>query len=646
MKVVIIGGGIAGLTLGLFLKKQNIEVVINERAAGTPGGGHAFLMHTDGLAILKELMKGSDSALPGKLVGKFSLSRPWGEEVQCLQLDAWQCIKRVDLSHFLYGLFDGKIYDGREFSHFIKEGGRAIAAVFSNGDVEFGDVFVGADGGFSKVRESILGAVDFNSGKVKEIVGIAYNEGLAKAYAGTFSKFQENTRGLAFGMIPTSDIELVWFIQFDPAISDLVNPTPEELKDFCHNLLRDFPGVVKEVLNANDFSKSYLWNTRDFDLLPKFHEDNIVIIGDAAHLALPFTSAGTTNAMVDAKTLAECLVSSEDLETAFRKFYQLRAEEVLKHVHLGRALRNVFLNPMAHNDDEIPIPLMAGKTKLEPQVTDKPIELIYFTDPICSTCWIMQPLIRKLKLEYGIYLDIKYCMGGMLPSWELYTKGKIQNPGDAAEHWEMACACHDMPMDGDVWIEDPLQSSFPPSIAFKAAQIQDQDKALSFLRRIQEMVFLEKKNIIKWEHLENAAFESGLDSARLRRDYDGAGKIQFEKDLELAKEMGVTGFPTLFFSDRLGNQVTLKGLQNYEVLEEIIHQLMPLAEKQKFDADPQSLFCHFPTMTEKEFAVLSDLPKERAAVLLKELKDSGKVTQFTSKNGMIYISKFDCINCL
>ena len=30
-----------------------------------------------------------------------------------------------------------------------------------------------------------------------------------------------------------------------------------------------------------------------------------------------------------------------------------------------------------------------------------------------------------------------------------------------------------MPIDGDVWLEDPLNSSYPPSIAFKAAEMQD-----------------------------------------------------------------------------------------------------------------------------------------------------------------------------
>jgi len=39
MKVVIIGGGIAGLTLGILLRKKNIETVINERLENMPVRG-------------------------------------------------------------------------------------------------------------------------------------------------------------------------------------------------------------------------------------------------------------------------------------------------------------------------------------------------------------------------------------------------------------------------------------------------------------------------------------------------------------------------------------------------------------------------------------------------------------------------------
>jgi 2-polyprenyl-6-methoxyphenol hydroxylase-like FAD-dependent oxidoreductase/predicted DsbA family dithiol-disulfide isomerase len=640
MKAVIIGGGIAGLTLGIFLHKNNVKVVICERTVGRPVRGHAFLMHTNGLAILNELSAKHKIVLPGKKINTYSLRRPEGHEIKHVQLNSWQCIKRTELISFLYSLFPkDKIKEGRKFSHFVYENGKAVAAAFFNGDLEYGDIFVGADGGNSKVRESIFGEVDFTPVEVKEIVGICTNKQVAIDKAGAFTKFQHAAVGLAFGLIPTSGDEFVWFMQYDPSVWDVSDKTPEGLEDFCKKLSKSFPPIVSDILASNDFSTSYIWDTRDFDLLPTFHKENVVLIGDAAHLALPFTSAGTTNAIIDAETLAQTLGDSLSYEKAFELYYRIRSEEISNHIQLGRDLKNLFLNPQDQKDDDIPVPLIPLRIDYSIENKKKPIQIIYFTDPICSTCWIIQPSLRKLQLEYGDYINIEYRMGGLLPSWDDYNKGKIKQPLDAAKHWEEVCACHQMPLDGDIWIEDPLKSSFPPSIAFKAAQMQDSSRALLFLRRIKEMVFMEKKNIIKSEYLEEAAFEVGLDSARLLRDIEGKAQQNFINDLASAEKLGVASFPTLIFSDNKNNQITLKGFQPYENFEEIIYKFMPSANKKVINPDPVQLFTQFSTLTNKEFELLSNLKKADADRYLNKMFEDESIGKFESKNGIIWISR-------
>ena len=90
-------------------------------------------------------------------------------------------MKRRDLIKYLYTLLPyDTITEGRDFSHFIYEGDKVIAAAFANGKVEDGDIFIGADGGNSKVREAIFGKINFTPIEVKEVVGIAYNEKIAK----------------------------------------------------------------------------------------------------------------------------------------------------------------------------------------------------------------------------------------------------------------------------------------------------------------------------------------------------------------------------------------------------------------------------------------------------------------------------------
>ncbi|MPT36198.1 MAG: DsbA family protein, partial [Flavobacterium sp.] len=47
---------------------------------------------------------------------------------------------------------------------------------------------------------------------------------------------------------------------------------------------------------------------------------------------------------------------------------------------------------------EIPSTATQGQSEAIP-VGNKPIKIIYYTDPICSSCWGIEPQLRKLKLE-------------------------------------------------------------------------------------------------------------------------------------------------------------------------------------------------------------------------------------------------------
>lgn len=270
-----------------------------------------------------------------------------------------------------------------------------------------------------------------------------------------------------------------------------------------------------------------------------------------------------------------------------------------------------------------------------PHTAARPIKVVYYTDPICSSCWGVEPALRKLKLEYGDVIEIEYRMGGLLPDWS-YNSGGISKPSDVARHWDEVSIYYDMPIDGDVWLEDPLDSSYPPSIAFKAAQMQDEKMALVFLRRIREMVFLEKKNITIWKHLESAAREAGLSMERFKADYHDGAKGAFEDDLKWSKTLGIRGFPTLIFMDTTGHQEVVYGARPYEVFEKAVHQLLPTVNKKSYDRSWQSLFAIYPTMTANEWATLSGMKRDEAEQMLVELTKSGELREFPTKNGSLW----------
>ncbi len=206
-------------------------------------------------------------------------------------------------------------------------------------------------------------------------------------------------------------------------------------------------------------------------------------------------------------------------------------------------------NPLLCNPDsgicEIPTHDLGNLQPQTDAAPSKSIKIIYFTDPICSSCWGIEPQLRKLKLQYGQEIDLEYRMGGLLPDWS-YNSGGISKPSDVASHWDEVSVYYDMPIDGDLWLEDPLHSSYPPSIAFKAAQMQSEEKALLFLRELREMVFLKKKNIAKWENIALAATMVGLDADQLKKDFDGQAVQKFKEDLQLTQLNNVRGFQPLF----------------------------------------------------------------------------------------------------
>ncbi len=266
---------------------------------------------------------------------------------------------------------------------------------------------------------------------------------------------------------------------------------------------------------------------------------------------------------------------------------------------------------------------------------EKSLKVIYFTDPICSSCWGIEPQLRKLKLEYGNSITIEYRMGGLLPDWS-YNSGGISKPSDVAHHWDEVSLYYDMPIDGDVWLEDPLHSSYPPSIAFKAATLQDPEKAITFLRALREQVFLQKKNITKWEHIAAAAKTAGLNEEQLKNDFDGKAKKLFEEDLSLARELNVRGFPTMFFIDQAGKKEIVYGSKPYSQYEAAIVKLTPGTTKEIFQKDWRALFSKYTSLTANEFSTLSGVSRKDAEIQLNELSDKGLLRKTITKNGSLW----------
>ncbi len=204
---------------------------------------------------------------------------------------------------------------------------------------------------------------------------------------------------------------------------------------------------------------------------------------------------------------------------------------------------------------------------------EKPVHIIYFSDPVCSYCWGSEPVISRLKRERGKCFDIEYRMGGLMPDWSMFS-GSPDGPAVVGRHWPEASEKIGFKIDGKVWETDPPASSYPPSIAFRAAMLQGESRGLEFYFILREMLFHKRINIAKMENIILAAEAAGLNLKHFAADFEGRGKELFYEDLKLAANLNVDLFPTYIFKAQSGKSARLAGFISYERLSSAIDEIV------------------------------------------------------------------------
>ncbi len=213
----------------------------------------------------------------------------------------------------------------------------------------------------------------------------------------------------------------------------------------------------------------------------------------------------------------------------------------------------------------------------------KIIEIIEFTDPVCTWCWGSEPIIRKLETRFDGDINIKYVMGGLVKdirefydSYNGIGKDPELSNFNIAKHWLEASNRHGMPVmtEGFCLFTDEFPSTYPQNIAYKAAQMENEELANKLLRRIREATTTEAKQTNRVDILIELVSEVGLDvNSFLKHMNDGSAESAFYNDLLITKNYGVRGFPA--FLIRYGErEVMIRSFQNYEAFKSVIFSLV------------------------------------------------------------------------
>ncbi|MBT2258218.1 ClpXP adapter SpxH family protein [Priestia megaterium] len=268
----------------------------------------------------------------------------------------------------------------------------------------------------------------------------------------------------------------------------------------------------------------------------------------------------------------------------------------------------------------------------------KPLEIYVFVDPLCPECWALEPILKKLQIEYGQLLSLKHVLGGNLQQLNIGAQQKFEH---IAKSWEKTGSRSGMSCDGTLWLENPIDTPYAASIAIKAAGLQGKKQGIRFLRRLQEVVFLEKQNVTEESVLIQCAKHVGLDVNEFVKDLhsDYAAKA-FQCDLKITSEMDVDEIPTLvFFNEKVEEEgIKISGYYSYETYVHIIKEMLEI------DPDPaclpplRSFLSYFQFVASKEVAVVYGLSLEEAEKELKKLQLQQVVERVPVKYGTFWRS--------
>ena len=288
----------------------------------------------------------------------------------------------------------------------------------------------------------------------------------------------------------------------------------------------------------------------------------------------------------------------------------------------------------------------------------KNLEIIEFTDPVCTWCLGSEPVLRTLETRFGSQLKVSYIMGGLVKDITSFYDNYNDIGGDPersnkniAEHWVEASDRHGMrvKVEGFKLFSNEQPSTYPQNIAYKAAQMQDETKANRFLRRIREASAAEAQQTNLTEVLVELASEVGLDISRFLDDLtNGKAKAAFEEDLYTTAQYRAHGFPT--FLIKYGeNSMLLRGYQNYNNFKAVINQVSngAIQEVKVMPTEENVLefIKKYSSLAPIEIKMAFDLPEVEFQKIKNSLLEKQLITKKEAGNGYFLTPKSNPLAC-
>ncbi len=327
-RVLVVGGGVGGLTAAATFARRSVEVVLIERrpAFDIPGVGlgqpaNALRVY-DTLGVLDEIL---DTG--------FSYDRMWIRDPQRRiivehkflmgdeRVPAFCALSRLQLHKILLGAAEhagAQIRLGVEVSEILEDKGR-VTVRFSNGQTDTFDLLAGFDGIRSTTRPYLFGTAfaprpsGYGAWRVQarrpaDVRGMEFLQGI----------------GSKTGAMPLGN-DIMYLFHIRPEAPG-TNFAGQDHARLFKERLAQYGGYVAEIAASLDASSDIVFSPIEPLMLPwPWHRGRVAIGGDAAHTFAPHLTQGAAMAAEDAFVLArEVLADDAPVEARLMRYSMKR----------------------------------------------------------------------------------------------------------------------------------------------------------------------------------------------------------------------------------------------------------------------------------------------------------------------------------
>lgn len=343
---LVIGAGIAGPVAAMALRKAGIQPTVYEAHPGGAEGAGTFLtIASNGIDALRAIGADEPALAAGFPTPAIMLRSTTGKNLGGARTGLTlpdgttsHTLKRADLYQALYqeaarrGI---EVQHGKRLTA-AEQTGDGVRAVFEDGSDAVADVLIGADGIHSTVRKLIDPAAPAPTYNGLINLG-GYTRGVdVDAEPGSYTMIFGKRAFFGYVLAPSG--EVWWFANVprrdQPARGEAEAITPAQWQHSLAGLYAADSGPAARLVQATgtaDIMKA--GPIHSIPHLPVWHNNRMIVIGDAAHAPTPTSGQGASLSIEDAVVLSQCLRDLPGPRHAFARFEALRrprAERIIK----------------------------------------------------------------------------------------------------------------------------------------------------------------------------------------------------------------------------------------------------------------------------------------------------------------------------